>query len=299
LLIVAGLDDLFRRNGVAWPVILIAAGSFLLYNNLGPQSWISWTQLFRLWPILLIAVGVDIIFRNQSGWVIFGGVLLTVALIAGVVWMFSESTQIDAGYTQISEEFTSGIKSAELDVSLGFGEVILRGQDTANLLIEGNISPDEFETESRRLGNSIQYEISNEYPEIFPYSARWELAINQQLDVEISVHNGVGEAALTLDSVDVDRLRVNQAVGRLVISLPEEIKEEVLVKQAVGAILIQIPPDVRIAVDAQNGLTKIDFPDGFELEDGYYTSPGATKANADLVVIVEQAIGLVTIQYSR
>ena len=56
LLIVAGMDDLFRREGVAWPILLIGVGVFLLVNYFGPQTCISWTRFIQLWPILLIAV---------------------------------------------------------------------------------------------------------------------------------------------------------------------------------------------------------------------------------------------------
>ena len=85
LLIIAGLNDLIRQEGIAWPILLIGAGAFLLYNNFGPQSWISWTQIIRLWPILLIAGGIDMLFKGQSGWMSLIGILVTLVLIGGAV----------------------------------------------------------------------------------------------------------------------------------------------------------------------------------------------------------------------
>ena len=85
----------------------------------------------------------------------------------------------------------------------------------------------------------------------------------------------------------------------MVISLPKIESDEVLVKQAIGTIHVQIPDEIKVAVDAQNGLSKVEFPGDFELEDGYYVSPGASRSNADLFIVVEQAIGLITFEYIR
>jgi hypothetical protein len=125
------------------------------------------------------------------------------------------------------------------------------------------------------------------------------LGLTDDLDLDLSVNNGVGEMFLALENLDLVSLDINQGVGRLIIRMPESCDGEILVKQAIGTILIQIPTNARVVVDAQNGLSKVIFPPKFELENGYYATPGATERNADLLIIVEQAIGLVTFQYAR
>jgi len=86
-------------------------------------------------------------------------------------------------------------------------------------------------------------------------------------------------------------------VGRMVVRLPAIESDQILIKQAIGTIQVQIPENRFVAVDAQNGLSKVSFPSDFELEDGFYVSPGANRSNADLFITVEQAIGLITFQY--
>jgi hypothetical protein len=142
LLIIAGLDDLIRRQGIAWPIILIGAGAFLLFNNFGPQSWISWTQLFQLWPILLIAVGIDIMFKGQSGWMTAAGFILAIALIGGAAWLISTGIEISAEYSEIKETYSAEISASEIDVSLSLGELIFGDLDTPRVLIAGSITPD-------------------------------------------------------------------------------------------------------------------------------------------------------------
>jgi len=299
LLIVAGLDDLFRRKGIAWPILLIGVGGFLLYNNFGPQSWISWTQLFQLWPVLLVAVVIDVLFRDQSGWMIAVGVILTVGLIGGAVWLFSSGGEIPANYTSVKELYPAEVENAEIDLSLGMGELALDNLHSARILIEGSITPEVEEAGLRIKGNTVVFQLNKNRPGFYPGAARWELGITDMLPVDLSVNNGVGELFLDLAEMDLESLDANQAVGRLIVKMPESAGSKLLVKQAIGSIVIQIPSEAQVAIDAQNGLTKTVFPADFELENGYYSSPGATKSNADLLIVVEQAIGLVTVEYTR
>jgi hypothetical protein len=85
----------------------------------------------------------------------------------------------------------------------------------------------------------------------------------------------------------------------MVVKIPPQVQEEILFKQAVGLIEIKISENSKVAIDAQNGLSRIDFPGDFELDNGFYTNPGSNPENADLVIVVEQAVGLITIQYSK
>jgi hypothetical protein len=299
LLIVAGLDDLIRGRGIAWPILLISAGAFLLYNNFGPQSWISWTQLFQLWPIILIAFGIDVLFRGQSGWMIATGIILAIAVIGGAFWLFSNDLVIPVQSQAIRESYTAEIDNGDIEISLGMGELILGDSITNKVLIEGNIAPDKKVEDQDITGNTIVYSLKNTQPELFPHTSRWELVLTRELSIDLSVNNGVGELFLALENLELKSLEANQGVGRLVVRLPGNSASELLVKQAVGSILIQIPSDSLVAIDAQNGLSKVNFPPDFELENGYYSSPGATEKNADLLIVVEQAIGLVSIEYNK
>jgi hypothetical protein len=299
LLIVGGVDDLLRRRGIAWPILLIGAGVYLLYNYFGPQTWISWTQIFRLWPVVLIAIGIDILFRGQSGWMIGAGIVLTIALIGGSVWFLTNEFEITPEYFSVQETYPSAVKFGDLSISLGMGELVLGDTNSSQIFIEGDVIP-EIKIEQKTVsGNTISYELENNVPDIFPYTARWELDLAKELEMDLNVNNGVGELFLTLEELQLKDLDANQGVGRLVLRLPKSIESEILVKQAVGSILIQIPTDALIAVDAKNGLSRVDFPPDFELEAGYYSSPGATKNNADLLIVVELAIVLVSIVYLR
>jgi len=299
LLVIAGLDELIRRQGIAWPILLIGAGVFFLLNNFGPRVWISWTQIIQLWPILLIAAGIDLVFKGDSIWFAIAGVVLTLALIGGSVWIVREGYQVAADYIEIKEIFSDEIEEMELDLSLGAGELIIGSDTPAGVLVLGSITPNKHTDQISTKGNMIEYQLEHSEPGFYPHTARWELELTEDLAGEMIVNNGAGEVLLSLENMDLDALDLSQGVGRLVVYLPEMDSDDVLIKQAVGTIQVRIPEGLKVAVDAQNGLSKVDFPTDFELEEGYYVSPGTSRSNADLVIVVEQALGLINIQYAR
>ena len=299
LLVVAGVDDLFRGEGIAWPIIMIGAGAFLLYNYFGPQTHISWTQVLTLWPILLIALGIDVLFRGRSSWMSIVGVVLAVLLLGGAVLLSGLQVEAVARYDRISELLPADAESAELDLSLDVGELLIGTDAASNELISGAIIPGDFRDDLVSSGSRARYELENIRPAFFPYTARWELDLNPEVTADLMVNNSVGELMVEIAGLDLASLTANQGVGRMVVVLPHSSADQVRIKQGVGYVLVQIPDDVRVAVDAQNGLSKVDFPAGFELESGYYITPGATQSNADLLITVEQGVGVVEFEYAR
>ena len=299
LLIIGGLDDLIRREGIAWPILMITVGCVLLYNYFGPQTWISWAQFIQLWPILLIAVGIDVMFRGQSGWKSLLGVLLTILLIGAAGFLAFQGVQIQADYTTIDEVISPTTKSAEIDLSLNVGELVLSDESRSGKLIYGQITPESvvFELDEKR--GRVSYQLQSTRPTFFPHTARWDLGITADMPLDMQIDSSVGEMLIDLTDLDLDDVEVNQGVGRIYISFPGDIVEDVLIKQGVGIIEIELPEDFRIAVDAQNGLSRVKFPGDFELDDGYYSNPGTTKMNADLLIVVEQGVGLVTFRYAK
>ena len=299
LLIIAGLNEIIRREGIAWPILLIGAGVFFLLNNFGPKVWISWTQIIQLWPILLIAAGIDIVFKGDSIWFTIVGVVLTLVLIGGSVWIVREGFHVAADYTEISEVYSNEIDAMDVDLSLGAGELILGSDAPDGVLVIGNITPDKHIEQLITEGNKILYRVDHNEPGFYPHTARWELDLTDDLVGDLVVNIGAGEVILSLEDMNLASLNLQQGVGRLIVHLPEMESDQVLVKQAVGTILVQFPENLYVAIDAQNGLSKAEFPADFELDDGYYLSPGASRSNADLVIIVEQALGLIDFEYAR
>ena len=54
------------RGSLFWPLLLIAAGVFLLLNTTNIIEGSPWNTLLRLWPLLLVVAGLDSIYRGEG-----------------------------------------------------------------------------------------------------------------------------------------------------------------------------------------------------------------------------------------
>jgi hypothetical protein len=87
LLIIIGLDGVFRQEGLVGPIFLVGLGVVFLLSNLGYLAFEAWPFVLRLWPVLLIAFGLDILTRRRSiAWGLLG-LLVALAVLAAALWL--------------------------------------------------------------------------------------------------------------------------------------------------------------------------------------------------------------------
>ncbi|NJD76428.1 MAG: pentapeptide repeat-containing protein [Candidatus Methanoperedens sp.] len=76
------------RRGFVGPLILLAVGFILLFNNLGIVPWEIWTTLWRYWPVILILAGLEILVCcNGSKVTYLIAILIGVIIITGSVML--------------------------------------------------------------------------------------------------------------------------------------------------------------------------------------------------------------------
>lgn len=59
-------SEIKKRSSLFWPLMLIAAGIFLLLNTLNVIRGSAWDVVFRFWPILFIVGGLDNIYKQEG-----------------------------------------------------------------------------------------------------------------------------------------------------------------------------------------------------------------------------------------
>ena len=89
ILIIMGLDGVFRREGLVGATLTIGLGVIFLLSNLGYLSLSVWEVLLRLWPLFLVAAGIDILVGRRSRFGAFLGLLLILLILFGAVWAMS------------------------------------------------------------------------------------------------------------------------------------------------------------------------------------------------------------------
>jgi hypothetical protein len=82
------MEESHRPYSIFWPLLLIAAGIFLLLNALDLIEGDFWGVFLRLWPLLFIVGGLDSLYRRESfvGPILFIG-LGTVILLGNLGYL--------------------------------------------------------------------------------------------------------------------------------------------------------------------------------------------------------------------
>lgn len=297
LLIIAGLDDLFRRRSFAWPVLLIGAGGLLLLNNFGPRTIVTWTKILPLWPLILIAFGIDLLFQSRTWWGTMTSILLVVILVGGAVWWIGFQGAVPSGAAYpLERPLSPEINNAEIQYSLGAGQLIVGDVSAPDVLAAGTAFPEKPDQEYSATESTASYSLKMDFPTFYPNMTQWEMGITPEIPVSLTVDNGAGELFLALEGLALESLQVEQGVGDIVIRLPKEMEGDVSVDQAVGRIQILVSEDTGIRVHFEKALSRLDVPDGYQLQGNTYTSPGFEGEQEKINIHVEQAVGIIKVQ---
>lgn len=121
-----------QRPGYVGPLLLLAIGFTLLFNNLGLFPWEIWGRLLHYWPVILILSGIQIFARHSSRLMYFAAVFLSILLIIGAVFLawngYPRSAGMDLRGAILNNAGYNGYNFADLD-NADFSDSILNGAD--------------------------------------------------------------------------------------------------------------------------------------------------------------------------
>src|SRR5512138_1716510 len=141
LLIVAGLDGFWRGQGYAGATVVTGLGVIFLLGNLGTLPVSALSLLLRLWPLFLVAIGLDILLGQRRVWSPVLGILLGLAITAGVFLLVVSAPQVAANL--VSQEIRLNLNdasSANGRVVMAVGRLGLSGGAQGGDLVSGSAS---------------------------------------------------------------------------------------------------------------------------------------------------------------
>jgi len=308
LLIVAGLDSLLKREGVAGPTFLIGVGVLFLLSNFDLITWGAWGLFLRLWPVFIIAIGLDIIVGRRS---VFGALIalvLMLAILGGALALIGPgmpATAYEIGWTP---EETVNRLSAEIKPAVGAMRIDTKrvAPTSGTLLVQGMLylnKGEEVDETYTVTGGEARISLTTHGPAVylptFDIEARegWQVSLAAATPLDLSAGMGVGQAILDLSAAQLVALDVNLGIGLLEVTLPEG-NYAARLDGGIGQIIVWLPEgaDVRIVTDT--GLTAVDLPPGFhEDEEDVFTSPGYDEAEQRIELTLDHGIGSVVVQY--
>lgn len=308
LLIVLGLDSIFKREGLVGPVLFIGLGVIFLLANFGYLGINVWDLVLKLWPILLVAIGLDIVVARRSTAGAIISLIIIVVLILGGIWLFSGA--FTTGQPLVGDQINqslSGAAQVKASIEPAAGTLRLKaaaqpGGGITGVVTTGagmravqnySLDGDTANFTIRTSGQNVTWTGFNANLLI------WEVSLPPQLPIDLRTSMGAGETQLDLQGLNISHLEVRIGAGKIQITLPATGRFDGSVDGAVGQITITIPPGMAVRITANTALVNVDVPASFSRSNKVYTSPdfGSSANRADLVV--GQAIGSVVIEMGK
>lgn len=305
LLIVIGLDSIYKREGLVGPTFLIGLGIVFLLGNLGYLSVNTWQLILTLWPILLIAIGFDILVGRRSIWLSLLGMAAIILILFGSLWLFGASISVGGAVTgeQIQQSL-EGANRATVKIEPGAGELQIGAMTQEGILLAGTI-PDMPGNEVRssytvqgNVGDYRLHESGGQF--ILPTRSAqkwlWDLDITNAIPVELELAMGAGKINADLRDMKLDILKITLAVGETRVVLPKQGRLDAKINGAIGQIVIVVPRGVGVQIRADKGLANLSTPQNYTHVGDTYESPGFDSAENQVEIDLSMAIGNISIQ---
>lgn len=217
--------------------------------------------------------------------------------------------RLEVGKTQqFSEVIERGdAGSVRADVRMGVGEVNIEGGASELLEADFTYNVEAWKPEvSYKISGSegrLVVEQPSDSSEGIPdgnikYS--WDLKLNSDTPLNLNIDLGVGNSALNLQGLSLNRLDVEVGVGEATIDLTGDWKEsfDVGIRGGVGKTTIYLPEDVGVRVATQTGIGSIDVH-GLIRNGNVYTNPAYETSDVILDISVLGGVGSIDLTLGR
>lgn len=304
IFIALGLDGLLRRKEIFGPVFAIGLGGIIILSNFGLLAWNAWATLLRLWPLLIVAVGIDIIFARRAVWLSALWVLLIFALIGGALWLADVGPlRGEALESETIRQSLGEVSQAEITIAPAVGQLYLSALTDSDDLIAGSALGGNSQwtrSDYRIQENQAFYSLQSRDAVVFPGNSAWEwdFSLTPEIPLDLETAMGAGEMRLELSELDLSDLEISQGVGNLRLELPAG-DYSVEVSQAIGQMVIILPVDGQVRLEVSRAISSFTPPPGFERSGDFYYSPDFETGADTILIDLSQAIGNITVRYSK
>ncbi|UCH59300.1 MAG: hypothetical protein JSV61_13915 [Anaerolineales bacterium] len=306
LLIVIGLDGIYKREGLVGATFLIGLGVIFLLANFGFLAVNVWRMVIYLWPVLLIAFGFDLVIGRRSMLASFIGLVLILGILAGSLWFFGVRVERGQGLAgETISQALNGATGAHIAIEAGAGEVLLSASESENTLISGRVSRQgtmRLEESSSQSGGVADYTLRAVGPSIpgrFNTDWGWNLEITKEVPVDLEVSLGAGNLELDLAGVNLSDIDADLGVGMLTIQFPDAGSYNANINGAIGSIILEIPRDYGVSIQYDTALVGAEVPSDYRRRDGMYYSPNYDSALDKIDISLDLAIGSWSIEEGR
>ncbi|MDQ2912205.1 MAG: DUF5668 domain-containing protein [Chloroflexota bacterium] len=254
------------RQGVFWPLLLIALGIVFLFSNFGVITGISWLAIASLWPLLLILIGLDIAFARRWPLPTLAAEILVIA--TGFA-LLAYSPNLSPGIFVFSDGDGPGVadvtvprgNATELALSLNAGATRsyhVTGGATA-LVDAHSANPNlRVRVSGTTRANVRLDQVSSGF--LRPAdSDDIQIRVPSDLPTSITINVGAGEFDIDLSDVRLTDARVNLGASSMRFVLPKPTNGSVDIRMNGGAstITIVVPDGVEARIATTGGFLSL------------------------------------------
>lgn len=304
ILIIGGLDGLYKRDGWVGPIVILGLGTVLLLGNLEILPASAWALLIRLWPVILIAIGLDVAFgRSKTAVNTILRVGLGLLLVAGIIWIaLSSPFGMGVKVTPVEQPLDRATMS-QLSFTMPVGKLNITGGAENDLLLSGSVnmpkSLDLVRDYNEPVNGRSILELNTRGTTTIPLgssSLEWDFKLNSDTPIDLQTSVAVGELNLDLSEVEIQQLKLENAVGATSVILPCTHDGSVQVELAVGEVMIYVPKGCDVNINLDTGLVRTDLPSGYLRVNDNIRNQDAEVDSPTLDIQIEVAVGEVRIR---
>ena len=212
------------------------------------------------------------------------------------------STQTESQSVELGD-----VDSVQTEIKMGIGELNIRGGATNLMDAEFTYNIEEWrpEVDYQQRGSIGELQVSQPDGEIngIPdddVKYRWDIALQNDVPMDMSVDLGVGESDLALDGLALQNLTVNSGVGEATIDLTGTWEEsfDVKINGGVGELTVYLPENVGLRVEANTGIGSL-VVNGLQRDGDVYTNAAYGESGVTIMLDIDGGIGEITVQVGR
>jgi len=296
ILVIGGIDGLYKHDGWVGPLVLLGFGVVLLLGNLGILAQDGLFLLLRLWPILLVGIGLDIAFgRRHALWNTLLRIGLGLALVGGIFWLAMTTPVNSVSQSVPYQHALEGAKTSDISMTMAVGKLDLVGGAEADQLITGKAGVthgNELDAifDKAADGKSSLVLKGDRYS-YFPINAGaypWDFKINSKIPVTLTVKQAVGMQTLDFEEVKATDLNSALAVGTITVTVPQGTNFTGKIDCAVGQVVVRIPRGSNVVIHTDTALVPYKIPSTYKHTDDVieYLAGSGNKVTLEIDIAV-------------
>lgn len=194
------------------------------------------------------------------------------------------------------------VESVMAEIRMGAGE--LRVSGGAAQLLEAdfayNVADWKPEVEYRIIGDRGRLTVrqpSGTGSTLGGARYEWDLRLNDDVPLELSVVLGAGRADLILGSLSLTNLDIKIGAGETILDLTGDWKTDLSanIKGGVGRTTVRLPRDVGVRVDAKAGIGRINAT-GLKRDGGAYVNDAYGESDVTLRIDIKGGVGEINLE---